>query len=211
MENQQHHLLVSACSQVVEFTQNYNLVDVKKTFITEFANHVNSRFDDVDFHIEQSKSQILEKLEKKTKKKSTSFKCLERDPVDFHFYEKIMKTKREKREKLLHYSRFRVAITLLFLTGARVNEIRNLSHREVYDLLKDHVLILNQSKTKSLRKIVLGNKALSHLKSLEKESDTVFLAQETLSGGQTELSWIKFINKRLKKFTVLFRKNSNIT
>lgn len=100
---------------------------------------------------------------------------------------------------------------MLFFTCARVNEIRDFTYEDVLNLLKDQIILINQTKTRSIRKIILGKKAMTYFKSLEKDIDMVFLSNNTLSGGQNKINWIKFINKRLKAFTLVYNKNSNIT
>lgn len=110
---------------------------------------------------------------------------MERNGIDFAFYKQIMEAKRKKRERILQYSRFRVAVTLLFFTGAHVNEIKNCTEREVYNLLKDQVIIMNQSKTHSLRKVVIGEKALKYFKIIEKESDTLFSGYKSLGSDHS--------------------------
>lgn len=191
------------------FVKNENLNSTK--VVGMFLQHINNRFNTVHNHIELSKIEILDKLEKTKKQKVKTTRLLERDSVDFTFYKQIMDAKRQKRERVLHYSRFRVAVTLLFFTGARVNEIKNCTEKEVYSLLKDRVIIINQSKTQSLRKVVLGEKAIKYFKKLEKDIDTVFSSYESLGGNHSSISFIKFVNKRLKKFALIYKKNSNIS
>lgn len=115
-------------------------------------NYFETNFSSIHEKLDSSKQEILDAIDKKNGKKEKPHKMLLRDPVDFDFYLKIMKSPREKHERILHHSRFRVAITLLFFTGCRVNEIRNLTSKEVYGLLNDRNLVINHSKTKSLRR-----------------------------------------------------------
>lgn len=196
-------------NELIISPQNYEIYDPSPTLkaVNLVVTHLNNKFDQVHDHIEVSKNEILTKLEKTKKEKAKVTRLLERDPIDLDFYKQLMDTKRQKRERILHYSRFRVAVTLLFFTGARVNEIRNLTEKEVYNLLKENVIIINQSKTQSLRKVVVGEKAMKHLKAIEKDIDTVFSCYESLGGGHSPVSFIKFINKRLKRCASVYRKN----
>jgi integrase len=134
-------------------------------------------------HIECSKQEILD-TKQKIKKKQTK-----RDAVELDFLIQILKQPRKKREKHLCFSQFRLAVCLLFLTGSRVNEIRNLQRKQV--LLENHSIIINQSKTSSLRKIVFGTKSIKLLKSLQLDIDLIFSQQENRSLGLS-LSTRKF-------------------
>lgn len=100
------------------------------------------------------------------------------------FLIQILKQPRKKREKHLCFSQFRLAVCLL----SRVNEIRNLQRKQVYDLLENHSIIINQSKTSSLRKIVFGTKSIKLLKSLQLDIDLIFSQQEVLENRSLGLS-----------------------
>lgn len=57
---------------------------------------------------------------------------------------------------------------------------------------------------------MVGQRSIDVLKTIEKDVDTVFYAHDELGGGMTSLSWIKFINKRLKKYALIYNCNANI-
>lgn len=132
---------------------------------------------------------------------------LERDAITFPFYVKIMKSKRKPKECFLLHSRFRVAVTLLFFTGARVNEIRNFTKKDFDALLKTHEIFFHQTKTNRQRSVPIGMKALEHFKAIEHDVIVVFEKQATLGGNFTSLQWIKFINTRLKNHTKTLKMN----
>jgi len=98
------------------------------------------------------------------------------------FLIQILKQPRKKREKHLCFSQFRLAVCLL----SRVNEIRNLQRKQ--DLLENHSIVINQSKTSSLRKIVFGTKSIKLLKSLQLDIDLIFSQQEVLENRSLGLS-----------------------
>ena len=182
--------LYSEYSEYSETQKSENQKVRPVAVIGAVLNHLNNRFDSVHQHIQETRNDILQKLQEKKHKKVQPTRLLERDAVSLEFYDLIMKIERKQRQRYISYSRFRVAITLLFFTGARVNEISNLTRAQVDKLLKDKILIINQSKTKSQRKVILGQKAINHLNALKKDIDMVFMKNENLSGNKSKIDWI---------------------
>lgn len=182
-----------------------------KQVVGAVFSHINSRFNRVEKIIDDSKAEIIQKIEKRKQPKTKASKMVERDFIDFDFYQQIMSQKRKSRERLFSYSQFRVAITLLFFTGARCNEIRDINEKQIYELLQHNIIILNQTKTRSERKIILGQKSKKWLKLIEKDIHTVFFQSDTLGNGTNPLNWLKFVNTRLQKFSKIYKRNQKIS
>lgn len=125
-------------------------------------------------------------------------KVQKRQAISPQFFKQMVNSPREKHEKALSHARFRVAITLLFFFGPRVNEIKNLTLEDFEKLYKEHYLLVYQPKTNSTRRLVLGKKSLYYFKKIEKDVDLVFLNHNTLGGDLSNSSWTFFINQRLK-------------
>ncbi len=64
--------------------------------------------------------------------------------IDVYFH--LMNLNRRKNERQLAYSRFRVAITLLWFTGLRINEIRDFKENEIRALIDEGTLQVYQPK-----------------------------------------------------------------
>lgn len=112
---------------------------------------------------------------------------------------KLLSLPGKKRETRLGSSRFRVAITILQLTGLRVNEIKSFTKLDIQNLLQGKVLEIHQTKTKSLRQISLGNQAIKILKTVERDIDTVFFHCDNLGNNFSKPNWISFVNQRFKR------------
>lgn len=207
MTNQKNQLL-SVKNDKVLFL--HSPLKMKKVVGAVFS-HINSRFNLVEKKIDDSKTEIIEKIENKKQPKPKRSKMVERDFIDFQFYESLMSQERKPREHFLSYSQFRVAVTLLFFTGARCNEIRNITEKQIYELLQHNIIILDQTKTRSERKIVLGQKSRKWLKLIERDVSTVFFQSDTLGKDINPQNWLKFINTRLQKFSKIYKRNQKIS
>jgi len=61
------------------------------------------------------------------------------------------------------------AFTLLFYSGARLNELTQITNKDILSLIKNKELIIKTHKTKSERKIYFSDKAVKHITKLFKE------------------------------------------
>lgn len=118
-----------------------------------------------------------------------------------------MNLNRRKNERLLAYSRFRVAITLLWFTGLRINETRLFKKSEITALIEEGTLQVYQSKVNKDREILLPPSGRDALEILQDDIRRVYKNHETLSGNASPCSWIRFLNRRLVAYTDGLYKN----
>lgn len=188
--------------EVVENNTHSNLA---KAFV-ENIKKLNDKIDNIqnvnqDILETTKKSQnILEEyVVPKDKKKKRALPL--RSPLDQELYKKLMKMKKKKHEKSVCYSRFRVVITLLYLFGFRLNEVRTFQQEDFQNALNNRVFIVYQSKVNKFRNVPIHNKAYHILKSLEKDLEIIFFKHKFLGGHEKKNSatnFNHFINKRLK-------------
>lgn len=122
-------------------------------------------------------------------------------------YYHLMNLNRLKNERRLSYSRFRVAITLLWFTGLRINEIRKFTEKEISALINDGTLQVYQPKVNTYREVILPPFGQEALRIIQDDISLVFKNHDTLSGNSTPSSWIRFINLRLVEHTEGLYKN----
>jgi len=93
-----------------------------------------------------------------------------------------------------------MAITLLFFTGCKVNEIGKLS-REDLDMLMNqgHVLVKNSRDLDKLVEIDQEGREMLKTRQLQKDINAVFNYQETLARKSNIANWIHFLNSNLSK------------
>jgi site-specific recombinase XerD len=118
-----------------------------------------------------------------------------------------MNLKREPQEKRIYYSRFRIAITLLWASGLRVSEILNFTQNDRQSILKNHSLQIFQTKNKKFRLIFFSQETLKQLTKLDNDFKVVFQNHQIIAGNANTKIWRDFINRNLKKKTRLFNKN----
>lgn len=162
--------------------------------ITETQDSV-KRIEDSVNQLQQVTTEILHTVKTKQKDKQKTLPLRQPANNDIYFY--LMSLKREFKEKSLQYSRFRIAITLLWAAGLRVNEIKNVTQDDIDSIIHHKSLQVYQPKTNKYRLIFFTKQTCDHLKALKKESTIVFKRHSTLSGGIATNSWIYFINNRL--------------
>lgn len=143
--------------------------------------------------VKEIKTHILNKKKKKLNQKSLP----KRQPISQEFFKQMINAPKRKYEKHLAFSRFRVAITLLFFFGCRVNEIRTLTVKDFDLLYKNRVIEFYQSKVKTTRRVPIEKKAFYYFEKIQKDVELVFLKHTTLGGNSNSNSWTFFINSRL--------------
>ena len=107
------------------------------------------------------------------------------------------------RQKDLRRCQLRIAFTLLYHTGLRINEIRNLTQKEIFDGIAASQLTIIQFKTKRSHTHILSKNAVYNLKKLKPEIKVVFdkYKYKYLFGKNKPMhqkSMIKMINNDLK-------------
>jgi integrase len=124
-----------------------------------------------------------------------------REPATNIIYYHLMNKKRKSNEKYIAYARFRIAITLLWATGLRVNEIRLLTLEDLENILAYKEFQIFQPKVNRYRPLLFTPKAIDQLELLNDEIQYVFSTHKYLSGEIRPDSWIAFVNKRLLQNT----------
>lgn len=148
---------------------------------------------------------ILQKIENKPKVKRNTLPL--RQPASNSIYYYLIEQQIETREKKLQFSRFRVAITILWATGLRVNETKSIKYSDIQTIINEKTLQIYQPKTKKYRIIHFSNEAVKQFIFIKPDIDVTFATHETLAGEMNESSWIAFINKRLINKTKVFGLN----
>ena len=108
-----------------------------------------------------------------------------------------------KYQKDLRQAQLRIAYTILYNVGLRINEIRNLTEKDIRDAIKSHQFNLIHFKTNQSHIHVLSNQAIKDFKKLENEFLIVFkkYKYKYLFGKNKPIigkSLIRIINKDLK-------------
>lgn len=91
-----------------------------------------------------------------------------RDAANNEILNFLLQRPKQKRERLVPWSRFRVTIVLLWATGLRVNEIRKLTRQDIDTILTTKKLVIYQSKVNDHREIYFSDGALHLLRSLDR-------------------------------------------
>jgi len=99
-----------------------------------------------------------------------------RDPIDRNLFPLFLANagNRAVRQKDLKQSQFRLAYTLLYFTGLRINEVRKITEKQIRDAILSSQLSVIHYKTKQAHFHVLSNNAVKSLKRLSMEQTIVF-------------------------------------
>lgn len=132
-----------------------------------------------------------------------------RDSVKYTLYQALMQVKspRYTRHAHLERARKRILFTLLYYTGARVNELRHITYEDIKGVLeKGHLkLVLHKQKDAIVR--VLATVGHEEIKKLTPEINLFFnecqcqvLGQSFRRPGQVmhQKAWISYVNKEIQ-------------
>lgn len=191
-------------------SQNQKSIDLDRSnLLANFVVTKLSTISDTVSNVQNDVSIIKQAVVKEKREKTT--RLTPRNPLTKEKFFDLLSLPRKKRESYLCYSRFRVAITILQITGLRVNEIKVLTKNDFNNLVQGHVLEIKQTKTKAYCQISLGSQPIKVLKFIQNDINTVFYKHQTLGASYFNCNWITFINKRLKEnFIILYGKQDNI-
>lgn len=92
-----------------------------------------------------------------------------------------------KKHNLVSYSQFKVAFLVLYVSGARVNEIRHLTKKDFDNLAETQRLPINQTKTHTARVAYLGPEARALFKEIENDLDLHITSHSLRIGFVTRL------------------------
>ncbi|MGH9058524.1 MAG: tyrosine-type recombinase/integrase, partial [Acidimicrobiales bacterium] len=161
---------------------------------------------------------IKDNLQKRKAKKGET-KAL-RGEVKLDLYEALMKAPSPRYTRHAHAKRTRkrIVFTLLYYTGARVNELRRITYNDLIGVIKEGrlKLILHKQKHAIVRIMAtVGREAMGKLipdiESFFQGQGYSFLGESHRKPDQVmhEKAWISYINKEMKKAKEGF-KNSDI-
>lgn len=129
-----------------------------------------------------------------------------RDPIDVNLFPLFFANagSQYKRQADLKQAQLRVAYTLLYHTGLRVNEIRQINEQQIIDSIKAGQISIIHHKTKQPYIHVLSNTAVQNLKRLKNEFEIIFNKYKfkSLFGKEKPIhkkSLIRFLNEDLKR------------
>lgn len=138
----------------------------------------------------------MEKTEKSTIKRI-------KESVTEKEYKKLMSYVRGN-ESFREYKRLNLLRTfcILYYSGMRVNEIRDIEYKHIYDLLENGMTIVQTKKTKDERKIYLSDdfkKELIKLFSIKNDENESIIYNDRKSNSKySHLSFIRTINDIMK-------------
>lgn len=185
--------LVPVDSNIV-VQQGYEVLNEIQKSVDALKNENRSQYFALQCGVNELKDGLLPK---KKKKKMTL--PLRDEASKFLFLDLVLKN-REPGEHKLSYARFRIACILLFFSGLRLNEIRLLREVDILQIIKFFEITIYQSKTNTHKKVVFPSECVFFLEKYIDDIDYIFSKGETLS-TISSLSFIRFFNNRLKKFT----------
>jgi integrase len=163
--------------------------------VSELKQKTRSQYHDVKQDLEEIKKAVV-----KTPKPKGPRKPL-REPATKEVLDYLLSMERNPQEKRLCHARFRVAITLLWYTRLRINEIRPFTLQDIATLAANSELQVYQPKMNKYKRVYASPTCIETLSALSPDIDRVFKDHETLSGNLHPLSWIRFINRRIAKYT----------
>lgn len=113
------------------------------------------------------------------------------------------------RQKDLEQAQLRVAYTLLYYTGLRINEIRHITHKKIMDAITSFQLNVIHYKTKQAHIDVLSKNGVKKLKELNLEYTIIFdkYGYKYLFGNSKPIhqkALTRFINNDLKNTCQVF-------
>lgn len=98
----------------------------------------------------------------------------------------------------------RVIFTLLYYTGCRVNELTQLTIKDLKEIIKNKELIIETFKTRKERKLFFSDKAIKDIKNLfdyekEEENSLIIRSKGNTSKSPHSLTLINTVNKFIQK------------
>nr|YP_009710000.1 hypothetical protein [Coleochaete scutata]QFU80105.1 hypothetical protein [Coleochaete scutata] len=136
-----------------------------------------------------------------------------REAISTEIYEFLMNQQKPVNITDFVWARNRVTITILRISGLRVNEVRVLTSKQLQDSFNTKELQVYQSKTNTCRKVPLTDAGLAILKRIEKDLELVFnnsnewcLGNNRAGRLMRQDDWVKIINRFIKPAAEAFDK-----
>ena len=184
-------------------TELYDLIlsnpEVTKQYVQEALEPIEETLDEVSENVQDIKDVVV-----KEKKAGRHILPL-RDPLNADLFPLFFTNagSQSTYQKDLRRSQLRIAYTLLYYTGLRINEIRHITQKEIFDGIKASQLTIIHFKTKTSHIHVLSQTAVQNLKELKPEFEIVFnkYNYQYLFGKNQPIhpkTMVSIINKDLK-------------
>lgn len=194
----QNKLILKKAQQIV---QNEN---------KKLATLTQAQFSVVTDQLEEIQTTLDNIKESKKRKKNSSILLPLRDPILADTFLQILNAPlfSKRSQEIVSYAQFKIAFLVLYLSGARVNEIRYLRKEDFDSLEQTKRLPIHQTKTHNARFAYLGPEALTLMKQVELELETIFSVYKLKFLGASlkdkenvmaHTSWIRSINRTLSK------------
>nr|NP_689346.1 putative integrase/recombinase protein [Chaetosphaeridium globosum]AAM96633.1 putative integrase/recombinase protein [Chaetosphaeridium globosum] len=103
---------------------------------------------------------------------------MKKDPITNEIYDYLMNQPKLTKSPKSVYYRNRISITLLYYTGLKVNELCEITWKDLKTALESGILTINQPKTETYKTIRLSPDAIKALANLEKELHYIFRNQD---------------------------------
>ena len=144
--------------------------DITKQYVEEALEPIDDKLEEVRDNIDIIKKQLI-----KEKKRDRLVQPL-RDPIDVNLFPLFFTNAGSQavRQKDLRQCQLRIAYTLLYHTGLRINEIRSITKNDIFDAISASQLSIIHFKTKSPHIHILSKTAVQNLKKLTPEFRIVF-------------------------------------
>lgn len=141
-----------------------------------------------------------------TKPKISHQAQIARDPLSATVYEAILNEQRPAGANRLNWSRFKVASTVLFYTGLRINEICYMTPKMMDDLCTKQKCSFYQSKVKKERAVLLPPHAIESFKKIKEDIAIVYKNYDVLYpiSPQWRHKFPEMINKYLQPYAKKF-------
>nr|QWE36190.1 hypothetical protein [Oedogonium capilliforme]QWE36191.1 hypothetical protein [Oedogonium capilliforme] len=161
----------------------------------------------------------IEKIDKQTQKTNKIHHTLPlRDPIAYNLYQKIMQFPCYSSNifELIAFSQFRIVCVLLFVSGARVNEMRTYTYEDFQYILQNGKMQNVQPKMHTTRFSVLGEKSYQQFQLIKDDLTFLFETHQFKFLGSTlqnknkamhPISWIRSINRTLNRIKEFYNIN----
>lgn len=199
----QNKIILKKAQQIIQF-ENKKLAALTQS---QFC-RVSSQLEEIQTAIEQIKAR-----EKKVKANKVLLPL--RDPILSNIFFTMINAQMisTRAQEILPFAQFKIALVVLYVSGARVNEIKYLTKDDFINLPKTKRLPIQQTKTHQARFAYLGPEAIQLFKLIEQEIELVFdvYKLDYLAGSfkdkkgvMIETSWIRSINRTIETLQNLY-------
>lgn len=154
----------------IKLTELYSLINNNPQITRQYV-------EEVIEPVEESLNQLHNKVDQLLKKEKKHKKTLPlRDPLDINLFPIFLTNagNQAKQQKDLRQAQLRVAYTLLYFTGLRISEIREITEKQILDAKASSTLNAIHHKTKEAHFHVLSKNGVKALKKLGPELLTIF-------------------------------------